>query len=191
MTDEEARARIEAALYAAGRPLSPKDLTLAAGITSMKKAVKFARRVAKTVNSSLKAVEVVELRDQKFAMQLKREYTKIAKKFSIKPLIPRAMLKTLSFVAYFQPITAHEVAQRRGKHAYPHLKVLEDFGFISGEPLGRTRVYRTTSSFAEYFGLSNDPAIIKSQLSKMGLQERVPGREKPFIKGALAPVQQG
>ncbi|MGQ9718988.1 MAG: SMC-Scp complex subunit ScpB [Nitrososphaerales archaeon] len=159
---------MEAALYAAGRPLSPKELASAAGITSKRRAVKVARDVAKNLESNLMAIEIVELADQRFVMQLKEKYNTIAKRFSMKPLLPPSTLKTLSYIAYFQPISSSELAERRGKHVYQHLRTLEETGFISGEPSGRTKVYRTTSAFSEYFGLSNDLETMKRQLDKMG-----------------------
>lgn len=169
--ETEIKARIEAALYAAGRPLSSNELASAAGITSKRKAVKVARDLARIFNSTLRALEIVELADQKFVMQLKKQYNTIAKKFSTKPLIPPSVIKTLSYIAYFQPISSLDIVMRRGRQAYQHLKVLEDIGFISGEPSGRTRIYRTTPTFSEYFGLSNDLETMKKQLLKQSLRK--------------------
>ncbi|MCP8315817.1 MAG: SMC-Scp complex subunit ScpB [archaeon] len=166
LNESEIQARIEAALYAAGRPLSPKELASAAGITSKRKALKATRDLARILNSNLKAIEIVELADQKFAMQLRKQYSKIAKRFSTKPLLSSSVLKTLSYVAYFQPVSRLELAEKRGKQAYQHLKILEEIGFISGEPFGRTRVYKTTPAFSEYFGLSSDLETMRKQLFK-------------------------
>jgi segregation and condensation protein B len=145
-------------------------LASAAGITSKRRAVKVARDVAKILKSNLMAIEIVELADQRFVMQLKEKYNTIAKRFSMKPLLPPSTLRTLSYIAYFQPISSLELAERRGKHVYQHLRTLEETGFISGEPSGRTKVYKTTLAFSEYFGLSNDLETMKRQLDKMGLR---------------------
>ena len=172
LNKNEIQACIESALYAAGRPLSLKELALAARITSKRKALKIVRNLANIVNSTLRALEIVELKDQKFAMQLKQQYISIAKRFSTKPLIPLSILKTLSYVAYFQPISRLNLVKQRGTHAYSHLKTLEKLGFISGEPSSRTKIYRTTSAFSEYFGLSKEHEILKKQLSKIDLQKK-------------------
>ena len=168
MIESEIQARIEAALYASGRPLSPEELALAGRITSKRLAVKITRNLAKIVNSTLRALEIVELEDNRFVMQLRNQFLPIAKKFSIKPLLPDSMLKTLSYVAYFQPISRIKIAEQRGNHVYKHLKTLEKLGFISGESSQRTKIYRTTISFSDYFGLSKNPKIMKDQLKKMG-----------------------
>ncbi|MCP8309986.1 MAG: SMC-Scp complex subunit ScpB [Candidatus Methylarchaceae archaeon HK01B] len=172
LDDGEIQARIESALYAAGRPLSPKEMTSAARITSKRRIIRVARNLARIVNSTLNAIEIVELEDRRFAMQLRQKYNPIAKRFSMKPLIPPSILKTLSYVAYFQPISRSNLVERRGKHAYSHLKTLEKLGFISGKPSGRTKVYRTTLAFSEYFGLSSDVEVMKKQLFKIGLQRK-------------------
>jgi segregation and condensation protein B len=182
LDENEIQARIEAALYAAGRPLSPKELASAAGITSKRRAVKAARDLVRIFNSNLRAVEIVELVDQKFVMQLKKQYTITAKRFSTKPLMPPSVIKTLSYVAYFQPISSLDLAEKRGKQAYQHLKVLEDIGFISGEPSGRIKIYRTTPAFSEYFGLSGDLETMKRQLLKQSLGKGTKAsREENFL----------
>jgi segregation and condensation protein B len=167
MGRERAEARIEAALYASGRPLNLEELARAGGLSSTRSALRITRRVAHRINSSLLAVEVVELPGERFAMQLKAEYNSVARRFATRPLVPESHLKTLSYVAYFQPITATEVARRRGSQAYRHLKSLEEMGLVTSEKQGRTKVYTTTRLFAEYFGLSPDPQVMKRQLSSL------------------------
>jgi segregation and condensation protein B len=161
--------RIEAALYASGKALDADQLAKAAGISSRRRAITEARAIAKAVNHSLHAVEVVEYPGPRFAMQLKREFTSVARKFATKPLLSRGALKTLSYVAYYQPISSRELAQRRGPQAYMHIRELEDLDFIQGERSGRVRVFKTTSDFSEYFGLSVDPPVLKKQLESRNL----------------------
>lgn len=157
-------ARIEAALYAAGRPLDAEQLARAAGTASQRRAVAIAREIAKSVNSSLKAVEVVEYPGPRFAMQLKTNYTQVARRFATRPLLSKAAVRTLSFIAYFQPISGSDLVLRRSSAVYEHLRQLEEVGFIASERLGRGKVYKTTGRFAEYFGLSPDLPSMKKQL---------------------------
>ncbi|MDE1857944.1 MAG: SMC-Scp complex subunit ScpB [Thaumarchaeota archaeon] len=162
-------AKVEAALYAAGRPLTVEEIAKAAGTASDRKAVAMAREVAKAINGNMLAVEVVEYAGPRFAMQLKAKYTQTARKFATRPLLSRAALRTLSFIAFFQPITSSELVVRRGSTVYQHLKDLEEVGFIAGERQGRARAYRTTSRFAEYFGLSTEITTLKRQLENRTL----------------------
>jgi segregation and condensation protein B len=162
--DKEIRARMEAALYAAGRPLKIDELAKAAGITSKRKTLMVVKKIINSLNENMIALEIVEMPMQKFAMQLKTEYTKVARRFSLRPLMSKAMLKTLSHVVYLQPVSGSDLSTRRGPQAYSHLKKLRELGFIKSERLGRTSMYRTTGIFSEYFGLSTDPEKIKVEL---------------------------
>ena len=169
---KEVFAKVEAALYAAGRPLGAGEIAKVAGTASERKAAAIAREIARAVNSSLQAVEVVEYPGPRFAMQLKAQYIQIARKFATRPLLSRAALRTLSFIAYFQPIAAAELVLRRSSAAYQHLKELEEVGFVVSERQGRSRVYRTTGRFSEYFGLSGEVALMKRQLEGRTLSLR-------------------
>ena len=165
----ELLAKVEAALYAAGRPLGVEEIAKAAGTTSERKAAALAREIARSVNGSMQAVEVVEYAGPKFAMQLKAKYTQTARRFATRPLLSRAALRTLSFIAFFQPMSSSELVLRRGSMAYQHLKELEEVGFVAGERQGRSRTYRTTPRFAEYFGLSSEVTTLKRQLESRTL----------------------
>jgi segregation and condensation protein B len=162
-------AKVEAALYSAGRPISSLEIAKIAGTTSDRKAVAIVREIARLVNSTLTAVEVVEYPGSRFAMQLKGEYTQVARRFATRPLLSRAALRTLSYVAFFQPIQSNELVLRRGSTAYQHLKELEEVGFVISERQGRSKAYRTTGRFAEYFGLSIDTPTLKRQLEARNL----------------------
>lgn len=162
-------AKIEAALYASGRPLDASELARVAGTSSERKAVAIVREITKAVSSSMNAIEVVEYPGQRFAMQLRAQYTSVARKFATRPLLSRAALKTLSYIAYFQPIASSDLVLRRSSTVYQHLRELEEVGFILGERQGRSKVYRTTGRFAEYFGLSSEAGSMKRQLDARNL----------------------
>ncbi len=169
---KEILAKVEAALYSSGRALSPDEIGKVVGTTSERKAVAVVREIARLVNSSLLAVEVVEFPGPRFAMQLKPQYTQVARRFATKPLLSKAALRTLSFIAFFQPIPSGELVLRRGSTAYQHLKELEEVGFVVSERQGRSRAYRTTGRFAEYFGLSLDQSTLKKQLGRRNISLR-------------------
>jgi len=169
VSDAEIRARIEAALYSSGRALDAEQLAKAAGISSKKRAMDEAKAIQSRMKSMLSAIEVVEYPGQRYAMQLKAEYTNVARRFATKPLLSKAALRTLSFIAYFQPISSADLALRRGSQAYDHLKDLEEVGFLAWERKGRSKLYRTTTEFSEYFGLSVDPQTLKHQLERRAL----------------------
>jgi len=97
-------------------------------------------------------------------MQLKADYTGKVRKLSTKPLLSAGPLKTLSYIAFRQPILQTKVVDVRGHHSYGHLKQLENMELIIREGIGKKRVIKTTQFFADFFGLSNDPRAMKRQL---------------------------
>lgn len=163
LPEDEIAARIEAALYSAGRPLSLDELIRASGTNSKEKTHRVVNDLAKKVNSSFKAIEIAQLEDGKYVFQLRSQYTPLVRKFAQHPLLPSGALKTLSYVAYEQPVTSKRLVQIRGSQVYSHIKVLEQLQFVEHENLGRLKVYRTTPKFQNYFGITDINAV-KSKL---------------------------
>lgn len=161
--EDEIAARIEAALYSAGRPLSVDELIRASGTNSKEKTLRVVNELAKKTKAAFKAIEIARLEDGTYVFQLRPEYTPLVRKFAQHPLIPSAALKTLSYIAYEQPVTSKRLVQIRGSQVYSHIKILEQLQFVEHESLGRLKVYRTTSKFQNYFGIT-DLAAMKSKL---------------------------
>jgi segregation and condensation protein B len=163
LPEDEIAARIEAALYSAGRPLSLDELIRASGTNSKEKTHRVVNDLAKKANSTFRAIEIVQLEDGKFVLQLRPQYTPLVRKFAQHPLLPSGALKTLSYIAYEQPVTSKRLVQIRGSQVYSHIKVLEQLQFVEHENLGRLKVYRTTPKFQNYFGITDINAV-KSKL---------------------------
>jgi segregation and condensation protein B len=171
----EEMARLEAILYASGNPMNFTELCAHLKLSSEKEVSDLVDKMSKIYTKEGSALELKKLPMEKVVLQLKSEYTREAKKFSIKPLLTDGPLKTLSFVAYNQPIEQKAVAQARGNHSYTHLRTLENMGLISREKKKRTKIIRTTEKFADYLGLSHNRSTMKRQLrrifQKMELRE--------------------
>ena len=163
LPEDEIAARIEAALYSAGRPLSLDELIRASGTNSKEKTHRVVNDLAKKTNSTFRAIEIVQLEDGKFVLQLRPQYTPLVRKFAQHPLLPSGALKTLSYIAYEQPVTSKRLVQIRGSQVYSHIKVLEQLQFVEHENLGRLKVYRTTPKFQNYFGIT-DINVVKNKL---------------------------
>ena len=161
--EEEVAARIEAALYSAGRPLSTDELIKASGTNSKEKTVRIVNDLVKKTKAIFKAIEIAQLEDGTYVFQLRPEYTPLVRKFAQHPLIPSSALKTLSYIAYEQPVTSKRLVQIRGSQVYSHVKILEQLQFVEHENLGRLKVYRTTPKFQNYFGIT-DMNAMKSRL---------------------------
>ncbi|HXG73832.1 MAG TPA: SMC-Scp complex subunit ScpB [Candidatus Nitrosotenuis sp.] len=164
--DTEATARLEAALYSAGRPLSVEELIKASGTESRTKTLALLGAIEKKTRSAFKALEVTTLPDGSYVFQLKPEFNEVVRRFASKPILAKATLKTLSYIAYMQPISSKQLVETRGSGVYSHLKELSQLDFITHQNVGRLKIYTTTSKFQKYFGISGDSDILKQILFK-------------------------
>ncbi len=160
-------ALLEAALYVAGRPLDLKSLGSIIKTRSKRKVQRLVSILMEEYKNRETALEILELDDERFVLQLKAEYSPQVQRLAIRPLLSKGPLKTLSYIAYRQPVLQPQVVDVRGHHAYGHLRQLESMGLISRERVGRTRLLRTTGFFADYFGLSHDLRTMKRQLKRV------------------------
>lgn len=135
------------------------------------------RNIARNVAERYKTgpIQVFELPDGRFVMQLRAEYAKHVRKLSNRPLLTPGPLRTLSFIALRQPIPQSHVVRVRGKLAYGHVKQLKEMDLVVDEKIGRTRMLHTTITFADYFNLNHDPSVMKKELRKvLALDEQNP-----------------
>src|SRR6266702_1947467 len=112
----------EAALYVSGRPLDIKTIGSIIGARSEEKIKSIVRTIAERYSKSESPIQVLELPDGRFVMQLKPEFAKHVRKLSNRPLLTPGPLRTLSFIALRQPIAQSRVIAVRGKLAYQHVK---------------------------------------------------------------------
>lgn len=172
---EEKKALIEAALYAAGYPLELKTLCSITKIYSKRKVYELAKSLMEEYNRRNSAIEIVELEDRRFVMQLKPTYVSRVRRLTVKPLLTEGPLKTLAYIAYRQPVPQAKVVIVRGQQAYEHIEKLEEMGLIKREKLGKSYVLRTTDLFADYFNLSKEPRLMKKQLEAIFSQAKEKG----------------
>ena len=166
MSDKET---IEASLFAAGRALDIQ--TLAKIIEKPKKQVDpIVQSLVEEYKERECGLEIIDLGDR-YVMQVKPQYTDL-----VRPLAPKEvgapMLRTLSMIAYHQPVIQSELVDMRGNAAYDHIRELKERGFITAVPNGRTKLLQTTPMFADYFELeSNDPESIKKKIVDLSRKE--------------------
>ena len=164
--EDQVAARLESALYSAGRPLTIEELIKASGTESRQKTLAVLDSIIKKMKSVFKAIEIVILPDGSYVFQLKPEYSSSVRKYASKPLLSRATQKTLSYIALEQPISSKQLLEVRGSGVYAHLKELRQLNFIEHQTIGRLRIYSTTEKFQKYFGIEGDVNALKQKLFK-------------------------
>ncbi len=187
---------LEAALYVAGRPLDINELCQVVGSRSKKRVMGYAETLIEQYKARSSAIEILALKDERYVLQVKAEFTPLIKKLVNRPLLSSGPLKTLSYIAYRQPITQKRVIQVRGQHAYGHVKLLKDMGLIMSERSGRSLALKTTDYFADYFGLTQDISVLKRDLKKIfgdAIKEDAADRERKEAeeeKAAMADIEE-
>jgi len=134
--EDQVAARLESALYSAGRPLTVEELIKASGTESRQKTLDVLDSIIKKMKSAFKAIEIVNLPDGSYVFQIKPEYSSSVRKYASKPLLSRATQKTLSYIALEQPISSKQLLEVRGSGVYTHLKELRQLNFIEHQAVG-------------------------------------------------------
>ncbi|BDD43127.1 SMC-Scp complex subunit ScpB [Streptococcus ruminantium] len=98
----------------------------------------------------------------RYKLVTKKEYANLLRTYAKTPInqtMSRALLETLSIIAYKQPITRVEVDDIRGVNSSGAISKLQTFGLIrengKKEVLGRPNLYVTTEYFLDYMGMNN------------------------------------
>lgn len=151
---------LEAALFAASRPLTLEELG-ALEPEAGEKAVRTALDEVRGYYGEEHGVELVEIAEG-WQFLTRREYAEAIERtqFSLRPRrLSPAALETLAIIAYRQPVGRLEIDEIRGVDSGAVIDKLVERGLIEvvtrGEGLGRPLLYGTTPSFLEILGLKD------------------------------------
>lgn len=155
-------AEIEALLFIAGEEgLSLRQMAEvldlpATGLTQSLE--KLAEKYEQDETSCLSLLQT----SNKYRLVTKDRHADLLRRFSRTPInqsMSRALLETLSIVAYKQPITRLEIDEIRGVNSSGALSKLVTFELIEAishkEVIGRPRLYATTAYFLDFLGINN------------------------------------
>ncbi len=158
---------VESVLFSASKPVS---------VNEIKEATSLSRNQIKTTLEELiqdynvtrkneTSMEVIKAGD-KFIMQVKKQYAEQSVMIS-KPEIESNLLKTLTLIAFHQPVKQSNLRRMIGPKAYDHVDELVGHKLIHTKKHGATEMLTTTKLFPEYFGInSTNPNEIKTFLMK-------------------------
>lgn len=175
---------LEAALYSAGRPLNVDDLKSVVGSRSEKTIRKIVGLLSQKYRKRGGALEIATHGDGRVSMQLKESYEDMVKQFSNRPLLSVGPLKTLSYIAFHQPVDQRQVIADRGTHVYGQLRMMESMGLIHRERSeDRSFTITTTPFFGDYFGFSQSPDKSKIELKKIFRELKITKLENGSLNG--------
>ena len=162
---------IEAALYAAGKPLDVEILSTKLEIP--KKIVsELINELAFDYLERSTALVIAQMGDS-YQMQIKSEFTEKVSKFATGGAIAERYLRTLTIIALKQPILKSMVIKLRGSGAYEHVKYLLDNELIDAVKKGRSQELTTTEKYSQMFGLPTDREAMKQMMiAQLGLDDQ-------------------
>ena len=152
---------IEAALYAAERPVTPEEL---ASLASDASRADVDAALAELREFYAREDHGIELKQIAGGWQFltRPEYAEAIERaqFALRPRrLSPAALETLAIVAYRQPVSRADVEEIRGVDCGAVLLKLEERGLIEivarGEGIGRPLLYGSTVKFLELLGLND------------------------------------
>lgn len=164
MNTDQMKTILEAALLAAGEPVSVERLRdLFAEDEATKPSLPTLREILVEIAASCehRGIELKELASG-FCFQAKAEFSPWVKRLwqERAPRYTRAFLETLAVIAYKQPVTRGEIEDIRGVSVSSNIiKTLFDREWIKvvgqREVPGRPSLYATTKQFLDHFNLKN------------------------------------
>ena len=158
---------VESVLFSASSPVS---------INEIKQATSLSKKIVETTIDELiedynkkrkneTSMEVVKAGD-KYTMQVKKQYADKSIMVT-RPEIDDSLLKTLTLIAFHQPLKQSNLRRMIGAKAYDHVDDLADLKLINTRRHGATEMLTTSKLFPEYFGIkTTDPNEIKTILMK-------------------------
>ncbi len=179
--------RVEAVLFAAGKPLSVREITTALELDDFRPVQKAVRTLQQTYENRQSALEVRRVGDR-YALQLEEKFVPTVHSVTPVEMAPRT-LKALTLIAYHQPILQSVLVRMIGEVAYEEVQHLRGLGLVRTEAKGSTLELTTTKRFAEYFGIaSTRPEEIRRFLEqKLGVAPAPPTPPAPLAPGSDAP----
>jgi segregation and condensation protein B len=158
---------VESILFSASKPVSINEIKETTGLTP-NKIKKILIELIEDYSVKLKdetSMEIVKAGD-KYAMQVKKKY--IDQSIMIaKPEINSNLLKTLTLIAFHQPLKQSNLRRMIGVKVYDHVDELASMKLVNTKKHGSTEMLTTTKLFPEYFGIdSTKPEDIKDFLIK-------------------------
>jgi len=175
---------VEAVLFAAGKPLSARELASALGIDDPRPVQRAVKTLEETYGHRQSALEVRRVGDR-YALQLQERFVPLVHAVTPVEMAPRT-LKALTLIAYHQPVLQSVLVRMIGDVAYEEVQHLRGLGLVKTEPKGSTLELATTRRFAEYFAIpSGRPDEIRRLLElKLGVSPPASPAPPPAAEAA-------
>ena len=153
--------RVEAALFAADEPLTPRKLAAAADLADAAEARRLVEKLKVFYDQDGTAFQVEELAGgyQVRTRPAFHPWLVRLRRTNPDPKLSPSALETLAIIAYRQPIMRADVEAIRGVQCGELMRHLMEKGLVRiagrDDSLGRPMLYGTTKKFLQMFGLNS------------------------------------
>jgi segregation and condensation protein B len=158
---------VESVLFSVNKPASINDIKKVVDL-SPKKIKETLEELIEDYNVKRKndtSMEIIKAGD-KYAMQIKKKYADQSMLVTATD-IQDNLLKTLSLIAFHQPLKQSNLRRMAGQKIYEHVDDLISMKLVYSKKHGSTEMLTTTKLFPEYFGIeSTKPEEIRNYLAK-------------------------
>ena len=148
----EEKTIVEAALFAATDSLRVSDIVERTGLDEA--AVRYALKDLRMEYDMRDSAIMISEAGGEYRMMLRPDCKKFTGMFA-RPEMPAGVMRTLSTIAYNQPVRQSKLVEVRGPRAYEDVHILVDMGFVSAKVCGQTKELTTTPKFSEQFGIGS------------------------------------
>ena len=181
---------IEAALFAAGRPVSIDELRGLFGVGDKAPPKSEIRKAIAQLQQDCegRGLEIAEVASGYRAQVRASMSPWLAKLWEIRPpRYSRALMETLAIIAYRQPVTRGDVEEVRGVSVTPNIiRTLLERGWVRvvghRDVPGKPEMFGTTRDFLDYFGLKTLDELPELEelkdLDAFGIQLELPDEDQ-------------
>lgn len=186
---------VEAALFAANRPITVEELQTLEPDASLADVRTALEELREHYDFDGHAVEVVELAGG-YQVLTRRAFAEAIERAQIAVRTPRltaAAMETLAVIAYRQPVGRAEIEEIRGVSAGGVLRSLQERGMIEvvgrSEAMGRPLLYGTTPLLLELLGLRDLGELPRTDEFTVALQPHKPEQADADEAAASVPAE--
>lgn len=160
---EDLTRKVEALLFSIGKKIDVSELCelVKANTVDVIQSLNELKKQYEDWDNSLMVVNEGE----SWKLSVKEKYLVLVKNIVTETELSKSLMETLAVIAFKHPALQADIIKIRTNKAYDHMRELEDMGYITRIPYGRTKRVGLTQKFFNYFDLP--PSKLKSNFSHL------------------------
>ncbi len=154
----ELRNQIEAILYSVGKKIDVMEIMRIVEDDNKAKIKRLLVGLQKWYDENSPTLMVIDDGDS-WKLTVREKYLSVVRQIVTDTELTRAVMETLSVIAWKAPVMQSDIVGIRGSSAYDHIADMVDSGFVTKERLGRSYILKLTQKFFNNFDLDGKKYI--------------------------------